>query len=109
MWKKAAKSGLIGLLAGIAAHELISLAVSALLRLGYYMPFPAWLPERVGGEMNATALLTLFSGLLGAGAGLALSIARCGAWGAGKRALVSALALLLALAPAAAAAALMWK
>ena len=44
------KHCLIGMTAGIAANELVGILISYALRLGYFMPYPASLPERVGGE-----------------------------------------------------------
>lgn len=57
----------IGAVAGVAANYLAAIAISCALRLGYFMPCLASLPERVGGEMNAVLLQLALCALLGAG------------------------------------------
>lgn len=72
LWKRLLHNGIFGMLTGIALSNIIALIVSYALHLGYFMPYPAALPEVVGGELNATMLVMAFCGLLGAGIGLAL-------------------------------------
>ena len=74
--KKILKTGLIGMVTGIAGNYLLAILLSFALKLGYLMPYPAWLPESVGGEMNAVLLTALVCAVAGAGAGLALGFAR---------------------------------
>ena len=54
-----------GAAAGIAMEWAVALAVSMLLKLGYVMLAPAWLPEYVGGEINAVLLLTTLFAFVG--------------------------------------------
>ena len=54
-----------GAAAGIAMEWAVALAVSMLLNLGYVMLAPAWLPECVGGEINAALLLTTLFAFVG--------------------------------------------
>lgn len=61
---------LVGALSGIALMHIAALIISYRLRLGYFLPYPASLPEQVGGEMNAVLLQTLVCALLGAAAGV---------------------------------------
>lgn len=64
--KKMLRCALRGFLAGVALLYLASLALCAALHLGYFMPYLASTPEKVGGELNAAALMALICGLLGA-------------------------------------------
>lgn len=64
--KKMLRCALRGFLAGVALLYLASLALCAGLRLGYFMPYLASMPEMVGGELNAAALMALICGVLGA-------------------------------------------
>lgn len=49
--KAAILTVLRGALYGVALGYLGGLGACAWLRLGYFMPYPASLPERVGGEL----------------------------------------------------------
>ena len=73
MWKKYVRNGLQGMSMGITLNAVLAMAVSYWLQLGYLMPYPAALPEYVGGEMNAALLTMAVSGLLGMGTGLAIT------------------------------------
>lgn len=64
--KKTLRCALRGFLAGVALLYLASLALCAGLHLGYFMPYLASMPEKVGGELNAAALMALICGVLGA-------------------------------------------
>lgn len=64
------KSVGLGAAIGLALNQIICYVVSAALRLGYCMLFPAALPERVGGEMNAALCQMLLFMLLGMGVAL---------------------------------------
>lgn len=70
MWRQLLKSCCTGLAAGVAINELIALAASYVLRLGYYMPCLASLPEQVGGELNAVTLQMILCGLVGMTVGI---------------------------------------
>lgn len=62
MKKSLIKSILTGASCGLAANQAACFLVSKALRLGYYAACPAWLPEKVGGEMNAVLLqMALFA------------------------------------------------
>lgn len=50
---------------GIAIELLAAILLSSALHLGYVMLCPAWLPECVGGEIQATLLQTALCALLG--------------------------------------------
>ena len=50
---------------GIALEWIIAISVSIMLNLGYVMLSPAWLPEYVGGEINAVLLQTVLFALVG--------------------------------------------
>lgn len=54
-----------GAAVGIALEWVIALLISMLLNLGYVMFSPAWLPECVGGEINAVLLQTALFALIG--------------------------------------------
>lgn len=56
---------LSGAAAGMAFELLAAVALSAVLHLGYVMLCPAWLPECVGGEINAVLLQTALFALAG--------------------------------------------
>ena len=64
--KAAILTVLRGALYGIALGYLGGLGLCAWLRLGYFMPYPASLPERVGGELQAAAVFALLCGAAGA-------------------------------------------
>lgn len=64
--KAAFLTALRGALYGIALGYLGGLGACAWLRLGYFMPYPASLPERVGGELQAAAVFALVCGAAGA-------------------------------------------
>ena len=76
MRKGLGKPCLVGAISGVAANYLIAIAVSYVLRLGYFMPTLASLPERVGGEMNAVLLQLALCALAGAGVGAGWHILR---------------------------------
>lgn len=62
MKKSLIKSVLTGACCGLAANQAACFLASKALRLGYYAACPAWLPEKVGGEMNAVLLqMALFA------------------------------------------------
>ena len=92
---------LLGALAGVAADYLAAVVASCALRLGYFMPCFAWLPERVGGEMNAVWLQLMLCMLLGAGIGAAAHILMRRGGRIAPRLLLSAAALVGFLMPAA--------
>ena len=73
MWKKFVRNGLLGISVGIALNTVLAIAVSYWLQLGYLMPYPAALPEYVGGEINAALLTMVVCGLLGMGFGFAIT------------------------------------
>ncbi|MDD3212262.1 MAG: hypothetical protein PHY64_01230 [Eubacteriales bacterium] len=97
MRKQLIKASLIGALGGIAIMHVAALALSYQLRLGYFLPYPAFLPEWAGGEMNAVLLQTLVCALLGAGVGVALKLLRQRPWRLGKRALGAAASVALSM------------
>ncbi|MGN1368848.1 MAG: hypothetical protein ACI4WX_08275 [Aristaeellaceae bacterium] len=57
--------GVVGILAGIAVNQMLSLLLSYALNLGYYAPCIAWLGEHFGGELNAAAMQMLCAAVLG--------------------------------------------
>ena len=59
MWKKPIRYALNGILIGIAFNYIVAVILSYTLHLGYLMPYPALLPENVGGEMNAVLVTML--------------------------------------------------
>lgn len=67
---------MLGGLAGAGLNQVMNLLVSYLLHLGYYAPCLVALNEAFGGELNAALMQTLAAALLGAGAGLALTLRR---------------------------------
>jgi len=69
----ALKIALDGAAKGVAVQYLATLAASICLHLGYFMPYPAFLPEAVGGELQAVVWMAVLSALLGAGVALAFS------------------------------------
>lgn len=71
MWKRLLRYGIVGFLAGVALNNILAIILSYALHLGYLMPYPAMLPENVGGEMNAGLIVMLVCGWLGGGIGLA--------------------------------------
>ena len=54
-----------GAAAGIALEWVVALLVSIMLNLRYVMLSPAWLPECVGGEINAVVLQTVLFAFVG--------------------------------------------
>lgn len=95
MWKGIMQSGAVGMLAGIALSQIVAVALSCRLRLGYFMPCPASLPEQVGGEINAVILQMAVCGLAGMGAGMAWRIGRLCPWRPAKRLAGAALSFLI--------------
>lgn len=91
---------LTGAAAGIAVDYLAALIASASLHLGYFMPCPSWLPERVGGEMNAVIFQMALCALAGAGVGAARHLLLRRQWRTEKRVLCALAAWLGFLAPA---------
>lgn len=69
--KRHLKIALDGAAKGVAVQYLATLAASICLHLGYFMPYPAFLPEAVGGELQAVIWMAALSALLGAGVALA--------------------------------------
>ncbi len=69
MAKRMIKATLHGAVAGVALNAVAALTVSYWLRLGYYMPCLASLPEQVGGELNAALLQMLVAAAAGAAVG----------------------------------------
>jgi len=65
MKKQWIEISLIGIVSGLAANQLVCFVASKALRLGYYAACPAWLPERVGGEMNAVLLQMILFSMIG--------------------------------------------
>ncbi len=100
MRKGFAKHCLIGAIAGIAADYLAAIAASYALRLGYFTPCLASLPERVGGEMNAVLLQLALCALLGAGIGAGIHILRQHTGRARRKLLLASGAMLGFLMPA---------
>jgi hypothetical protein len=74
VWKRLLRYGILGMLTGIALNYIVAMIASYMLRLGYYMGYPAALPESVGGEFNATLLVMAACGCLGLGIGLMLGL-----------------------------------
>ena len=60
-------TGINGALWGVAIQYIVAIVVSLWLQLGYFLPYIASLPEKVGGEMNAVLWQTAVCALLGAG------------------------------------------
>ncbi len=89
-----------GALTGIAVEYVAAIVVSLRLRLGYFLPYIASLPEQVGGEMNAVLLQTAVCALLGAGAGVAWRLAHWKPWPARKRILGIAVSVAVSVAAA---------
>lgn len=69
--KRHLKIALDGAAKGVAVQYLATLAASICLHLGYFMPYPAFLPETVDGELQAVIWMAALSALLGAGVALA--------------------------------------
>ena len=65
---------LSGAAAGVALELIAAIALSSALHLGYIMLCPAWLPEQVGGEINAVMMQTAVC------AGLGMSVKRMLKW-----------------------------
>ena len=86
--KRILKAAALGAVIGLAANQLVSYLTSAALQLGYFMAYPANLPERVGGEMNAVLCQMAFFALLGMGVGLCVSLARRSSARGGRRLLL---------------------
>ena len=68
--KRHLKIALDGAAKGVAVQYLATLAASICLHLGYFMPYPAFLPEAVGGELQAVIWMAALSALLGEGVAL---------------------------------------
>lgn len=96
MAKKLTIAALNGALIGIAISYLTAIGLSLYLQLGYFLPYIASLPEKVGGEMNAVILQTGVCALLGAGVGLAYRLLRWKPWPLHRRALGGSISLLAA-------------
>ena len=62
--KRYLKIALDGAAKGVAVQYLATLAASICLHLGYFMPYPAFLPEAVGGELQAVIWMAALSALL---------------------------------------------
>lgn len=89
MVKKMAAACAVGALAGIALEYVAAIALSIGLRLGYFLPCLASLPEQMGGEINAVVFQAVACALLGAGIGAAWRLARWKPWPVAKRVLWS--------------------
>lgn len=96
--KRHLKIALDGAAKGVAVQYLATLAASICLHLGYFMPYPAFLPETVDGELQAVIWMAALSALLGAG--VALAFRRRGACGKKTRAPAFAPARASSFAPA---------
>lgn len=70
MVKRMIKAILHGAVAGVALNAVAALAVSYWLRLGYYMPCLATLPEQVGGELNGALFQMSVAAAAGAASGI---------------------------------------
>ena len=90
-----------GALMGVGLQQLLALAVSMRLQLGYFMACFATLTEMVGGEIRAVMLQTAVSALAGAGIALALELWRRRRWSLSRRVLTSFAAILTGALPAA--------
>ena len=62
--KRHLKIALDGAAKGVPVQYLATLAASICLHLGYFMPYPAFLPEAVDGELQADAALVPAVGAL---------------------------------------------
>ena len=100
MFKKLLFHEVVGLLAGVALNMIIAIALSYALRLGYFMPYPAMLPERVGGEMNAVLITALLCGWAGGGVGLAFGLSQSQGIKPSARKVYATLTLCVAVLPA---------
>ena len=69
--KRYLKIALDGAAKGVAVQYLATLLASICLHLGHFMPYPAFLPEIVGGELQAVIWMAVLSALAGAGVALA--------------------------------------
>lgn len=90
-----------GALMGVGVQQLLAMAVSARLRLGYFMACLTTLPEIAGGETQGVMLQTGASALAGAGMALALELWRQRRWSLRRRVLASVAAGLTGILPAA--------
>lgn len=70
--KSMMRCGMAGLLAGAALNQMVCLALSYGLELGYYAPCFAGFEEILGGELNAAAVQTLGFAVAGAAVGAAI-------------------------------------
>jgi len=98
--KRILKDSLIGMLCGIAGNYMIALIASYVLKLGYFMPYPAAMPESVGGELNAVLFTMLSCAALGIGIGLAYGFASTRTMKPLKRILCAVLSIAIAVIPA---------
>lgn len=80
MKKEAVKRAMLGFPVGIAISAVIALMISFAKGDGKFYAFAPELAERFGGELNAAALQTLLSGLLGAGCAAVSVIWEIGSW-----------------------------
>lgn len=96
--KKTILRGLLGFPLGIAISSILALAISGIAGNGEYYAYPPSLADSVGGELNAAALQTILSGILGAVFGAASVIWEKDSWSLAKQSavyfLVSAAAML---------------
>jgi hypothetical protein len=76
MFRRALGRGLIGFSAGITVDYIAAIIASYVLKLGYFMPYLASLPEQVGGEMNAIVLQAAVCGLSGLVIGIATAFVK---------------------------------
>lgn len=92
----ALRRGLIGFAVGIAVDYVAAMITSFVLKLGYFMPCLASLPEQVGGEMNAVLLQAMTCGLAGTAVGIATAVLKMGKRKPAKR-LVALVFMVIAL------------
>lgn len=78
--KKTVSRGLLGVPLGIAINSVIALIVSIAVGDGGYYPYAPSLAAAVGGGLNAAALQTVLSGVLGAVFGAASTIWEKDSW-----------------------------
>ena len=76
MKRKLVHNAFLGAVFGMAANYGVAVVASYALGLGYLMPYPAILPERVGGEMNAVLLMLVLCAAIGMAVGIAVGLLR---------------------------------
>ncbi|MDE5993277.1 MAG: DUF3021 domain-containing protein, partial [Oscillospiraceae bacterium] len=86
--KKTILRGLLGFPLGIAISSILALVISGIAGNGEYYAYPPSLADSVGGELNAAALQTVLSGILGAAFGAASVIWEKDSWSLAKQSAV---------------------